>query len=222
MSITAGLSLLVYALVDANNAGWGSTRTISLLAVAAALIAAFVAIERRSAAPLVPFRIFRLRTLTGANVVGLLVGASLFSMFFFISLYMQQVLGYSAIKAGLSYLPLAVSIILSAGIASQLVTRVGFKPVLATGMAFIAAGLLWFSQISVDGGFASDILGPSLLAAVGLGFAFVPDHDRRRVRRPRPRGRAGQRADQHLAADRRRARAGDPVRDLDLGDRLVP
>src|SRR4051794_22550537 len=131
VSVTAGLSLLVYALVDANNVGWGSTRTISLLAVAAALIAAFVAIERRSKAPLVPFRIFRLRTLTGANVVGLLVGASLFSMFFFISLYMQQVLGYSAIKAGLSYLPLAVSIILSAGIASQLVTKVGFKPVLA-------------------------------------------------------------------------------------------
>jgi EmrB/QacA subfamily drug resistance transporter len=174
VSITAGLSLLVYALVDANNAGWGSTQTISLLAVAAALIAAFVAIERRSTAPLVPFRIFRLRTLTGANVVGLLVGASLFSMFFFISLYMQQVLGYSAIKAGLSYLPLALSIILSAGIASQLVTKVGFKPILATGMAFIGIGLIWFSQISANGSFATDILGPSLFAAVGLGFAFVP------------------------------------------------
>jgi MFS family permease len=174
VSITAGLSILVYALVDANNAGWGSTRTISLLAVSAALIAAFTVIERRSRAPLVPFRIFRMRTLTGANVVGLLVGASLFSMFFFISLYMQQVLGYSAIKAGLAYLPLAVSIILSAGIASQLVTKVGFKPILATGMAFIGIGLIWFSQISADGGFTTDILGPSLFAAVGLGFAFVP------------------------------------------------
>jgi MFS family permease len=107
-------------------------------------------------------------------VVGILTGASLFSMFFFISLYMQNVLGYSAIKAGLSYLPLAVTIILSAGIASQLVTRIGFKPVLAAGMALIAAGLLWFGQISADGGFVSDVLGPSLLAAVGLGFAFVP------------------------------------------------
>jgi EmrB/QacA subfamily drug resistance transporter len=173
VSITAGLSLLVYALVDANAVGWGSARTIALLAVSVALIAGFIAIERRSRAPLVPFGIFRLRTLTGANVVGLLVGASLFSMFFFISLYMQQVLGYSAIRAGLSYLPLAVSIILSAGIASQLVTRIGFKYVLAAGMALIAAGLIWFSQISVHGGFASDILGPSLLAAVGLGFAFV-------------------------------------------------
>ncbi|MEA2375789.1 MAG: hypothetical protein QOD53_2252 [Thermoleophilaceae bacterium] len=174
VSITAGLSLLVYALVDANQAGWGSARTIVLLIVSAILIAAFVLTERRSRWPLVPFRIFRLRTLTGANVVGLLVGASLFSMFFFISLYMQQVLGYSAIKSGLSYLPLAVSIILSAGIASQLVTRIGFKPVLAAGMTFIAAGLIWFSQVSVHGSFASDILGPSLLAAVGLGFAFVP------------------------------------------------
>ena len=174
VSVTAGLALLVYALVEAPDAGWGSGQTIGLLTAAVALLGAFVVIEQRSAAPLVPFRIFRLRTLTGANVVGLLTGASLFSMFFFISLYMQNVLDYSAIKAGLSYLPLAVSIILSAGIASQLVTKVGFKPVLATGMALIAAGLLWFSQISVDGGFLSDVLGPSLLAAVGLGFAFVP------------------------------------------------
>lgn len=173
-TITAGLSLLVYALVDANDAGWGSAQTIVLLAAAAALIGAFVVIERRSRAPLVPFSIFRARTLTGANLVGLLVGASLFSMFYFISLYMQQVLGYSAIKAGVSYLPLAVSIILSAGIASQLVTRVGFKPVLATGVTLIAAGLVWFSRVSVDGSFAADILGPSLLAAVGLGFSFVP------------------------------------------------
>jgi hypothetical protein len=106
-------------------------------------------------------------------VVGLLVGASLFSMFFFISLYMQQVLGYSAIHAGLSYLPLALTIMASAGIASQLVTKVGYKLVLAAGMLFIVAGLLWFSRVSVGGGFTTDILGPSLLAAAGLGFAFV-------------------------------------------------
>jgi predicted permease len=94
-------------------------------------------------------------------------------MFFFITLYMQQVLGYSAIKAGLSYLPLALMIIVASGIASQLVTRIGFKPVLATGMAFVAGALVWFSQVSVGGGFTTDILGPSLLAATGLGFAFV-------------------------------------------------
>jgi EmrB/QacA subfamily drug resistance transporter len=173
VTVTAGLSVLVFAIVDATNAGWGSAQTLGLLALSAALIAAFVAIELRSDSPLVPFRIFRLRTLTGANAVGLLVGASLFSMFFFITLYMQQVLGYSAIKAGLSYLPLALMIIVASGIASQLVTRVGFKPVLTAGMAFIAAALVWFSQVSVGGGFVTDILGPSLLAATGLGFAFV-------------------------------------------------
>ncbi len=173
VSVTAGLSVLVFALVEASSAGWASAQTLVLLALAAVLLASFVAIERRSAAPLVPFSIFRLRTVTGANVVGLLTGGSLFSMFFFISLYMQQVLGYDAIKAGLSYLPLAVSIIVAAGVASQLVTRIGFRPVLAAGMALIAAGLLWFSRISPHGSFIGDILGPSLLAAVGLGFAFV-------------------------------------------------
>ena len=174
LTITLSLSALVFGLLDAESAGWGSAQTVLTLAGSALLLAAFVAVERRSRAPLVPFSIFRVRTVTGANVVGILVGASLFSMFFFISLYMQQVLGYSPIKAGLSYLPLAVTIILSAGIASQLVTRVGFKPILATGMVLIAAGLAWFSQISVDGTFLGDILGPSLLAAVGLGFSFVP------------------------------------------------
>ena len=173
VTVTAGLSVLVYALVDATEAGWGSTQTLGLLALSAALLAVFVAIELRSQAPLVPFRIFRLRTLTGANVVGLLVGGSLFSMFFFITLYMQQVLGYSAIKAGLSYLPLALMIIVASGIASQLVTRIGFKPVLTAGMAFIAVALVWFSQVSVGGGFVTDILGPSLVAATGLGFEFV-------------------------------------------------
>src|SRR6188768_4022844 len=141
-TITLGLSALVFALLDAEDAGWGSAQTIGVLALAAILLIAFVAIERRSRAPLVPFSIFRIRTITGANVVGILVGASLFSMFFFISLYMQQVLGYSAIKAGLSYLPLAVAIMLSAGVASGLVTKVGFKPILAAGMVFIAIGLL--------------------------------------------------------------------------------
>ena len=173
-SVTAGLAILVYALVEAPNAGWDSGQTIGLIAAAVALIAIFVVVESRSSAPLVPFAIFRQRTLTGANVVGLLTGASLFSMFFFISLYMQNVLGYSAIKAGLSYLPLAISIILAAGIASQLVTRVGFKPVLAVGMAFVSAGLALFSQISADGSYLGDILVPSLLAAIGLGLSFVP------------------------------------------------
>jgi EmrB/QacA subfamily drug resistance transporter len=173
VTVTAALSILVYALVDATDAGWGSSQTIGLIALSVLLLVAFVAIELRATKPLVPFSIFRIRTLTGANVVGLLVGASLFSMFFFISLYMQQVLGYSAIHAGLSYLPLALVIMASAGIASQLVTKLGYKPVLAAGMIFIVIGLVWFSRVSVGGGFTTDILGPSLFAAAGLGFAFV-------------------------------------------------
>jgi EmrB/QacA subfamily drug resistance transporter len=173
VSVTAGLSVLAYAMLDASSAGWGSAKIVTLLAVALVLLGAFVAIELRSRAPLVPFRIFRLRTLSGANVVGLLLGASLFSMFFFISLYMQQVLGYSPIHTGVSYLPLAVTIVIAAGFGGQLVTRFGFKPILAAGMALVALGLVWFSRVSAGGSFLTDILGPSLLAALGLGFGFV-------------------------------------------------
>jgi EmrB/QacA subfamily drug resistance transporter len=174
VSVTAGLSLLVYAMVTASDNGWGSAETIGLFAGAAALLAGFVVWELRSPAPLVPFRIFRLRNLTAANLVGLLTGAALFSMFFFVSLYMQRVLGYSPLKAGLSYLPLAVTIIISAGVASQLATRLGFKPVLVGGMLLVSGGLLLFSNISPDGSFLGDILPASLVAAAGLGFAFVP------------------------------------------------
>jgi EmrB/QacA subfamily drug resistance transporter len=174
VSVTAGLALLVYTLVDANDAGWGSTQTVGLGALSLLLLAVFIAIELRARHPLVPFSIFRLRTLRGANVVGLLLGMSLFSMFFFISLYMQQVLGYEPLEAGLAYLPLAGTIIVSAGVASALVTRIGFKPTLIAGMLLIAGGLVWFAQVSPDGTYLGDILFPSLLAAVGLGLAFVP------------------------------------------------
>jgi EmrB/QacA subfamily drug resistance transporter len=173
VSVTAGLTLLVYTLVDANDAGWTSGKTLGLGAIALALLATFVVVERRSKAPLVPFSIFKRRTITGTNVVALLVAMALFSMFFFVSLYMQLVLGYDALEAGLAYLPLAVGIIVSAGIASTLVTRTGFKPVLIAGLVLTAAGLIWFAQVSVGGDYVSDILFPSLLAAVGLGFAFV-------------------------------------------------
>jgi predicted MFS family arabinose efflux permease len=164
----------VYALVDASDAGWLSTQTLGLGALALALLASFVVIELRTKDPLVPFSIFKLRTLTASNIVALLVAAALFAMFFFVSLYMQQVLGYSALKAGLSYLPLAVGIIISAGVASQLVTKVGYKPVFFAGMVLAAIGLTWFAQVDADGSYLSDILFPSLVVAVGLGFAFVP------------------------------------------------
>jgi len=174
VTVTAGLALLVYAIVDAERAGWTSAQTLVGVGGALGLIAIFLLLETRSEKPLMPLSTFRLQTLRGANVVGLLVGMSLFSMFYFISLYMQQVLGFDALQAGLAYLPLSVVIIVSAGIASQLVTRIGFKPTLIAGLLLVAVGLLWFTRISVDGSYAVDVLGPSLVAAVGLGFAFVP------------------------------------------------
>ena len=211
ITVTAGLSLLVYGLVEAPNAGWGSGQTIGLLAGAVALLGAFVAVELRSAAPLVPFSIFRMRTLTGANVVGILTGASLFSMFFFISLYMQNVLGYSAIKAGLSYLPLAVSIILAAGVASQLVTRVGFKPVLATGMALISAGLLLVQPDLRRRQLRRRRARPVAARRGRARVRLRPADDRRDGGRQGAGGGPGERADQHLPAGRRRARAGGPL-----------
>ncbi|HWF54306.1 MAG TPA: MFS transporter [Solirubrobacteraceae bacterium] len=174
VTVTAGLALLVYAFVDASQSGWGSGATIGRLAGAVALLVAFVAIELRARHPLMPFRIFRLRTLRGANVAGVLTGMSLFSMFLFISYYLQFVMHYSALKTGLAYLPLAVTIILCAGAASQLVTRLGFKPTLIGGLVLTAAGLLWFSRIPAHGVYLSDVLGPSMLAGAGLGFTFVP------------------------------------------------
>ena len=173
-TVTAGLALFVYALVDANNAGWGSTQTIGLIAISVALLGAFVVIESRTSNPLMPFSIFRLRTLRGADVVGLLIGMSLFGVFFFLSLYMQQVLGYDALKTGFAYLPLALNIIVSAGVASQLVTRIGFKPTLIAGMLLVGGGLIWFAQVSATGGYVSDVLFPSIILAWGLGLAFVP------------------------------------------------
>jgi EmrB/QacA subfamily drug resistance transporter len=174
VTVTAGLALLVYALVDAVNVGWGSTATLGKIAGAVALLAVFLAIETRQRAPLMPFSIFRQRTLRGADTVALLIGMSLFSMFFFVSLYMQEVLHYSALKTGLCYLPLAVGIIASAAGASVAVTRFGFKPILLSGLLLIAGGLFWFSKVRAGGSFAGDVLGPSLLAAFGLGLSFVP------------------------------------------------
>ena len=175
VTVTAGLALLVYAVVEAVNDGWGSTVTLLRLAGAVVLLIAFVLIEMREKDPLMPFSIFRLRTLRGANIVGLLIGMSLFSMFFFISLYLQEVLGFSPIKTGISYLPLAVGIIISAGLVSQIVNRLGFKTPLIAGLVMIAGALYWFSKVRAPGGsYVADVLGPSILAAVGLGFAFVP------------------------------------------------
>jgi EmrB/QacA subfamily drug resistance transporter len=173
--ITSALSLLVFALTQANRVGWGSAQTIGILIASAALHVAFIAVEHRSQAPLVPLGIFaRLRTLTGANVVSFLVGGLTFAMFFMLSLYMQQVLGLSALQTGVGYLAVALTAIVSAGVAQALVTKAGVKPVMIVGVTLMGLGNLWFTQVSADGSYAVDLLPGFLAIGVGLGFSFVP------------------------------------------------
>jgi len=161
--------------VTASSHGWGSATTIGLLAGAAALIAAFVLIEARSQAPLVPLSFFRNRTVAAANLAGLLLGGLMFPMFVFLSLYMQQVLGYSAIRAGLAFLVIAVGIIASSGLAQGLVTRAGAKAVLVAGLLGFAIAQLLFLRLPAAGTYTADLLPGFLIVAAALGLAFVGD-----------------------------------------------
>ncbi len=172
--VTGGLVTLVYAITQANNNGWGSSSTIGLFAGSAVLLAAFVGWERRAPDPLVPFSFFRLRTVVGANIAGLILGTAIFAMFLMLTLYMQEVLHYSAMKTGVAYLAVAGTAIFWSALAAQLVTRVGVKPVLVAGMTALSAGLLYFTQVSVGGSYVGDLLPGFLLIGVGLGFSFVP------------------------------------------------
>jgi EmrB/QacA subfamily drug resistance transporter len=174
VTVTSGLMLLVYALTRATEIGWGSVETIGLIAASAALILSFVAIELRSKAPLLPMRIFRLRSLTGANVTSFLVGTALFSQFFLGTLYMQQVLHYSAMETGVAYLPLTLTIIALAGVAQNLVTRVGVRRVLPAGLALATVALVLLAQLPPDGKYFFDIFPAFVLSAVGLAFTFIP------------------------------------------------
>src|ERR671930_454966 len=166
--VTAGLVTLVYAITQANNNGWGSLETIGLFSAAAVMLAAFLAWERRTAEPPVPGSFFRLRTVVGANVAGLILGTAIFAMFLMLTLYMQQVLGYSAMKTGVAYLAVAGTAIFWSGLAAQLVTRIGVKPVLAIGMTALSAGLVYFTQVSVGGFYLGDLLPGFLLIALGI------------------------------------------------------
>jgi EmrB/QacA subfamily drug resistance transporter len=173
VTVTGGLLLLVYAISKAPQAGWGSARTVTLLAVSAALLA-FLVVETRAAAPLLPLRIFRLRTVAVANAVGFLLGGSFFAFIFIGTLYMQQVLGYSALQAGVAWLAASLTSVALAGLAQQLVTRISAGPVMAAGMALIAGGVLWATQVPVQGHFWSALAGPFLVAGAGTAFGFVP------------------------------------------------
>jgi EmrB/QacA subfamily drug resistance transporter len=174
VAITGGLMTLVYAIVRAETHGWGSATTIGLFLAAAALHVIFVVVELRSPEPLVRLSILRVRSLTTANLVMFLVASGLFAMFFFNTLYIQRVLGYGPLKAGLAFLPFTAGIMVSAGIASTFATRIGVRPIAAAGMLFTAGGLVWLSQLPVHGSYLVDVLPPLVLSSLGMGAVFMP------------------------------------------------
>jgi EmrB/QacA subfamily drug resistance transporter len=171
--VTAGMLLLVYALVEAPSEGWGATRTIVELAGAGALLAAFVVNEARNKSPLLPLSIFRIRGIAAANLAQLSAIAGLLAMFFFLTLYMQNVLDYSPIQTGVAYLPVCVVVAISAGVTSQLLTRTGTRAVIVTGSLIGAGGVYWLSKIPVGGSYVDDLLPGLVIMSLGLGAVFV-------------------------------------------------
>jgi EmrB/QacA subfamily drug resistance transporter len=174
VTVTAGLVVIVFAIVKSSAWGWGSLSTIGLLAAGLALLALFVALERRSPAPLVRLSIFRIRTLAVADIVLLLVASGMFGMFFFASLYVQEILGYSPLKAGLAFLPVTAGIVIGAGIAQQLVRRVGIRNVAFIGITLATVGMVVLTQIPVHGSYAGDLLTGLMPMSIGMGLTFVP------------------------------------------------
>jgi EmrB/QacA subfamily drug resistance transporter len=174
VTVTSGLALFVYAISKAPDVGWATGRTIGLLIASVAILAVFVAIELRSRAPLVPFSIFRIRTLTGANIVGFLMGAALYANFFVLTLYVQQILGWSALKTGLTFLATAATTVIWAGVAQSLVTKIGPRLVMTTGLAVLALCMLGYTRLPVHGHYWPDLLPIYLVVAFAIAFAFVP------------------------------------------------
>jgi EmrB/QacA subfamily drug resistance transporter len=172
--VTSGLVLLVLGITQGRQWEWTSTQTIGIFAVAAILLSAFALWERRLRDPLVPFSIFKLQTLTAANVAGLIMGTALFSMFLMLTLYMQQVLDFSPLKTGAGYLAVAGTAVIWANVAAQVVNRVGVKPALIFGMSMLTVGLVYFTQVSVGGSYWADLFPGFLILGVAIPFAFVP------------------------------------------------
>jgi EmrB/QacA subfamily drug resistance transporter len=173
-TVTAGLALLVYAVSKAPDYGWSSGRTLGTIAAAVVLLGVFLAIESRHKEPLMPFRIFRIHTVAGANFGGLLLGGIIFANFYLLTLYVQQVLGYSALRTGITFAVTAGSAILWAGVAQNLTTRFGVKPVLTVGFVGLIAANIWYTQIPSHGSFAGALLGPYLVMGFAIPFAFIP------------------------------------------------
>src|SRR3954464_6144736 len=174
VTVTGGLALFVYAISKAPDHGWSSGWTISRIVASLVLLGIFLVIESRVRYPLMPFRIFRVRTLAGANVAGLLLGAVVFANFFILTLYVQNVLGWSALRTGITFVATAGSAVLWAGVAQALVTRIGAKIVMAIGFVAMTLGMLWYTQIPVDASYASDLLTGYLLVGFALPFSFIP------------------------------------------------
>ncbi|MBV9803697.1 MAG: MFS transporter [Solirubrobacterales bacterium] len=174
ITVTGGLVVLVYAIVKAQSYGWGSARTLGLIAAALVLLAVFVAIERRSVAPLIRLSIFRIRTLAAADVVLLLVASGMFGMFFFASLYVQEILGYSPLRAGLAFLPVTGGIVVGAGLAQQLIRRAGIRNVAMVGIGLATAGMVVLARVPVHGTYAGDLLPGLVPLSIGMGLTFVP------------------------------------------------
>jgi EmrB/QacA subfamily drug resistance transporter len=174
VTVTVGLLALVYGFTRAAEEGWGAGITIGLLSTAAALLVAFAVVESRTVAPLLPLRVPGERNRGGSFLASLLVGAGLFAMFLFLTFYFQQTLGYSALKSGFAFLPFSAGVIVSAGLASQLLPRIGPKILMVGGIALSVVGLLLLTRVGLDTGYASHVLPAELLIGVGMGFALVP------------------------------------------------
>jgi EmrB/QacA subfamily drug resistance transporter len=174
VTVTGGLMLLVYGLVHSASNGWGSTWTIAPFVISFALLVGFVLIEQRSAEPLVRLSIFRVRSLSTANLSMFLAFSGMFAMFFFNSLYIQKVLGFGPLKAGVSFLPFTAGVMVSAGLASSFAPRIGVRPVAAAGMVLTIIGLLLFARVPVDGSYASDVLPGMIISSLGMGAIFMP------------------------------------------------
>ena len=174
LSVTSGLIVLVYAISEAPDVGWGTFRTIGLLALSAALLIFFLVWEWREQAPLMPLGIFRIRLLAASNVVGLLMAGGMYGTFLLLTLYMQQVLHLSVLQTGLAFLATAGTAVVMAGPAQALTTRLGAKPVMVTGLSLLVAGCLWYTQIDADGSYPVDLLPGFVAVGIGIPFAFIP------------------------------------------------
>jgi EmrB/QacA subfamily drug resistance transporter len=172
--VTGGLSALVYAITQAGNNGWGSARTIGFFVGSAVLLAGFAGWERRHPEPLMRFGLLRTKTIAGANVAGFIMGTAMFSMFLMLTLYMQQVLGYSPLETGVAYLAVAGTSVIWANVAAQVVNRVGVKPALVFGMTLLVVGLVYFTRVSVGGSYWADLFPGFLIIGLGMPFCFIP------------------------------------------------